>query len=339
MKRLLAILALMCLLLPITSSAMVRPLPYATEAASFQSTSLQPQLDYVPIPIDSDCGFAGQKCRNDPVDFSDPLGLALSPEEQEIKDIGINLDARTAGGVQIGPVRSARAAEQIGDLGKETVLGVVVAVVPTERPVGWVLEEVGGKLKWIGRGIAGLFKSKATGEVRAGVSLGRDTVVWERADVTALSEGKTAKRGFGDPTTSPWLTDTRTAIVSHIEQFRQGGSYIVDDATYQRFITGKAFVGRSGEGVFITTRAAMDRLVAEAGGDLSVINKRLSANFKGKLYRVDIQDPLLHNARLPTGLEQGANKSFKWGGYTKGGMPEVIVDPVPAGAFTATPLN
>jgi len=75
MKRLLSILALICLLLPTTSSAMVRPLPYAIEAASFQSASLQPQSDYVPIPIDSDCGFAGQKCRNDPVDFTDPLGL------------------------------------------------------------------------------------------------------------------------------------------------------------------------------------------------------------------------------------------------------------------------
>jgi len=76
MKRLLPIIVLICLLRPTTSSAMVRPLPCATEAASFSSTSLQPQLDYVPIPIGSDCGFAGQKCRNDPVDFTDPLGLA-----------------------------------------------------------------------------------------------------------------------------------------------------------------------------------------------------------------------------------------------------------------------
>jgi len=75
MKRFLTILSLLCLLLPINSSAMVRPLPYATEAASFQSTSLQPQSEYVPIPIDSDCVVAGQKCRNDPVDFTDPLGL------------------------------------------------------------------------------------------------------------------------------------------------------------------------------------------------------------------------------------------------------------------------
>jgi len=75
MKRFLPLLALICLLLPTASSAMVRPLPYATEVASFQSTSLQPQSEYVPIPIDFDCDFAGQSCRNDPVDVTDPLGL------------------------------------------------------------------------------------------------------------------------------------------------------------------------------------------------------------------------------------------------------------------------
>jgi len=75
MKRFLPLLALICLLLPTASSAMVRPLPYATEVASFQSTSLQTQSDYVPIPIDSDSSFAGQKCRNDPVNVTDPLGL------------------------------------------------------------------------------------------------------------------------------------------------------------------------------------------------------------------------------------------------------------------------
>jgi len=76
MKHLLPILALICLLRPTTSSAMVRPLPCATEAASFSSTSLQPQSEYVLIPFDFDCDFARQSCRNDPVDFTDPLGLA-----------------------------------------------------------------------------------------------------------------------------------------------------------------------------------------------------------------------------------------------------------------------
>jgi len=75
MKRLLAILVLICLLMPISSSAMVRPRPYAIQAASFQSTSLQPQSDYTLVPVNVYRDSEAEFCRNDPVDFTDPLGL------------------------------------------------------------------------------------------------------------------------------------------------------------------------------------------------------------------------------------------------------------------------
>jgi len=75
MKRFLTILSLLCLLVPTTSSAMVLPLPYAAQAASFQSTSLQPQSDYTLVPVNVYLGLEADFCRNDPVDFSDPLGL------------------------------------------------------------------------------------------------------------------------------------------------------------------------------------------------------------------------------------------------------------------------
>ena len=56
-------------------------------------------------------------------------------------------------------------------------------------------------------------------------------------------------------------------------------------------------------------------------------------------YRIDIDNPLLHNARLPSGLERKADlELFRWGGYTSGGMPEVIIDQVPKGQFSVTPL-
>jgi len=77
MKRLLAILVLICLLMPISSSAMVRPRPYAIQAASFQSASLEPQFDYTLVPVNVYRCSAASFCRNDPVDFTDPLGLRL----------------------------------------------------------------------------------------------------------------------------------------------------------------------------------------------------------------------------------------------------------------------
>jgi len=79
MKRLLSILAPICLLLPGNTSAMVRPLPYAAQAASFQSTSLQTQSDYTLVPVNVYLGLEADMCRNDPVDFRDPLGLTWNP--------------------------------------------------------------------------------------------------------------------------------------------------------------------------------------------------------------------------------------------------------------------
>jgi hypothetical protein len=36
------------------------------------------------------------------------------------------------------------------------------------------------------------------------------------------------------------------------------------------------------------------------------------------------------NPRLPSGLEAGANSNFIRGGFTSGGAPEIVIDPVKA---------
>jgi hypothetical protein len=150
--------------------------------------------------------------------------------------------------------------------------------------------------------------------------------------------GGTVRKGLGDVRTSPWLADPRPAVRQHLELFREGGSYLVPKSAYERFVRGRSVIGRS-DGQFITTRAAMDRLLAETGGDLAKINQRLGTNWTEPLYRIDVENPLLHNARFPSGLERGADPVlFRWGGYTSGGMPEVIVDQIPEGAFTVTPV-
>jgi len=84
----------------------------------------------------------------------------------------------------------------------------------------------------------------------------------------------------------------------------------------------------------------MDSLLAETRGDLASINKRLGTNWTERLYRVDVHNPLLHNACLPSGLEEGADTElFRWGGYSSGGMLEVVVDPIPAGACSVSPVH
>ena len=149
-----------------------------------------------------------------------------------------------------------------------------------------------------------------------------------------------AKSNFGvlgDVTTSPWLADGRAGVTSHLEMFRNGGSFLLPESAYNRFVQGATSVGRA-DGLFVTTRGAMDKMLVETGGDLGAINKKLGNFWNEPLWRVDIDNPLLHNARLPNGFEAGANSLFKWGGYTKGGMPEAVLDPVSVGKFTANPL-
>ena len=49
----------------------------------------------------------------------------------------------------------------------------------------------------------------------------------------------------------------------------------------------------------------------------------------GGLVRIDISDLSDLNLRVPSGNEMGANEFWIPGGYTKGGIPEAIVDQIP----------
>jgi hypothetical protein len=149
---------------------------------------------------------------------------------------------------------------------------------------------------------------------------------------TLKSKLKGKFQGLGDATTSPWLLDLRAGVRLHVEEFRKGASYVLTRKRYELYIEGKKFVGDP-TGQFISTKAAMDKVFKTAKGDISKIEKALGfdkGHFAkgGGLVRVDIKNPLLHNVRFPSGLERGANPNFRWGGYTKGGSPEAIIDVV-----------
>jgi RHS repeat-associated protein len=142
------------------------------------------------------------------------------------------------------------------------------------------------------------------------------------------------KKGLGDATTSPWLNDPRTGVRMHLEEFRNGGSFLTTRKVYDKVIDGKRMIGYPDNTMYITKKGYMDKLFSEANGDIAVLEKRLGfdpGHFakNGGLVRVDIKNPLLHNARMPSGLEMGANNHFKWGGYTSGGAPEAVINQVP----------
>jgi RHS repeat-associated protein len=139
-------------------------------------------------------------------------------------------------------------------------------------------------------------------------------------------------RGLGDSKTSPWLADKRVGIRIHLEEFREGGSWVMTKQQYRMYVKGKKFIGDP-SGQFITSKSAMEKIFKAAKGDISFIEKALGFEkgyfFKGGgLVRIDVKNPLLHNAKFASGLERGANKFFRWGGYTSGGLPECIIEPV-----------
>ncbi|MEM1243284.1 MAG: hypothetical protein AAGG80_00520 [Pseudomonadota bacterium] len=138
-------------------------------------------------------------------------------------------------------------------------------------------------------------------------------------------------KGLGDEITSPWLADKRVGVRVHLEEFRSGASFLVPKRAYIRHIRGKDLIGDP-EGQFVIPKTTMDKLLTKAGRDLKFVRSKLGipkGRWKGRIRRVDIHNPLLHNLRLPSGLERGSNSMFRWGGYTKNGLPEATISPVP----------
>ncbi len=133
--------------------------------------------------------------------------------------------------------------------------------------------------------------------------------------------------GLGDELTSPELANP--LVRNHLEMFRNGGSKLVTKSYYDLFIEGAEYVGYNNE-LWLTTSKAMDDLLETTGGDYLLIKERLGtvhwpANPE-PLYRIDVYNPLLHNGRLPTGLEDAANSAWLPGGYLPGGQPELVID-------------
>ena len=115
---------------------------------------------------------------------------------------------------------------------------------------------------------------------------------------------------------------------------------MITESRYKKLIEGKKIVGDP-SGQFIIPRGRMDRLLAEAGGDIDVVKETLGIpahTWNEPMRRVDINNPLLHNARLPSGLERGANEFFRWGGYTNRGLPEAVISQAPVADTTVSGL-
>ncbi|EQA38775.1 intein C-terminal splicing domain protein [Leptospira inadai serovar Lyme str. 10] len=263
--------------------------------------------------------------------INDPVGTAKAVAENQFSKEGLQRTAVDA--LTLGQGRNIENLVNATGVNGEEAAARAHANFVFDGVLGVATEGVGKVLSSL-RGLSGAAKEVSAGSKATGPAAAEEGGALRTIKATEASRFT----GAGDATTSPWLKDTRPGVAEHIGSFRDGGSFLVPESAYKGFIEGKSQIGRS-SGQFITTKAEMDRLLLNTGGDTGKINKALGVNWNEPLYRIDVHNPLLHNARLPIGIEGGANSKFRWGGYTSGGKPEVVIDPVKKGQFTANKIQ
>ncbi len=150
------------------------------------------------------------------------------------------------------------------------------------------------------------------------------------------------KKGRGNrPDPETYLP--RAYIEGHLAKFDEGASYQVPTDVLDEF--GRDVLGDPRDvGVFVTSSKDMDRILAETGGDISLIEEALGItpgswrfNQIGQprtLTRINIADPRALKLRMATGNELKANARWLPGGMTSGGRIEAIIDRIPKGKYT-----
>lgn len=76
----------------------------------------------------------------------------------------------------------------------------------------------------------------------------------------------------------------------------------------------------------------------KANGKVSVVETELGIppgewSGQGGIVRVDVSDLNDYNPRIPYGSESGANELWNPGGYTSGGVKELVIDEIPEMSF------
>ena len=115
------------------------------------------------------------------------------------------------------------------------------------------------------------------------------------------------------------------------DSFRNGGSYLISQENFDRYIAGRDTIGRP-DGQFMVPKQQMDDLMARHPDDVRAWEQELglqSGSLGQHPYRVDVYDPTQHNLRTPDASLSGANDQFTGTGKTTGGLDEGVTDPFP----------
>lgn len=117
---------------------------------------------------------------------------------------------------------------------------------------------------------------------------------------------------------------TKSEIDAHLAKFDDGAVRFTSKNSYNKFNTAGP------DGGFVMPAAEFDRIMVEAKGNLSVVEKKLGLD-KGYLSNSDtmavyIKKEDFKGLKMPSGNEPGANQYWTPGGKTSGGISEVVMD-------------
>lgn len=129
------------------------------------------------------------------------------------------------------------------------------------------------------------------------------------------------------------LTDAQKA--AHLSKFEEGVAKVVPKETLDKY---GGVVGPP-SGTYVFPKSHLDKLVREANGDVGKLERLLSLE-PGTLGKnpMIVSTDAVKGLRFPSGTESGANADWIPGGFTKGGVPEAIVDQIQKGAYTVVPF-
>ena len=133
----------------------------------------------------------------------------------------------------------------------------------------------------------------------------------------------------------------RQSIKRHLNRFRKGAVKLQSRENFLSLMESlNQGIGHPRTGTFVIPADAFQEIVQRSGG-----NPRVMEDLLGLPEHYLGNDPVvifvrhMRNLRLPLGTEAGAYKDL-WvpGGYTKGGIPEAVIDQLWHGDFIAAQL-
>lgn len=126
----------------------------------------------------------------------------------------------------------------------------------------------------------------------------------------------------------------------HLAQFAGGAAYLVTKKALDDY--GRDTLGYPDNTQFVMSKKEMEAMLVKTNKDISKIEKELGIptdSWKGKeMVKIEIPNPKELNVRLPSGNEMGANSLWLPGGQLPTGYSEAVVNKIPKGKYTETPL-